>query len=146
MKKLLLIITMLFISISFSTIYAQNWVKCYEPKGFKVFYNSEQNKGTIELKDFFPEKSDRLDFARWIGTEDPVAALIWDIELSKDLSMFRIKSVKGYSENGKYLGLCPLKDGNKDYADWHTIFPANNVYTIHAAIARCVQTEILDKR
>lgn len=146
MKKIHQTIIMLFISILYFTTHAQDWVKCYEPKGFTIFYNSEKDEGTIELKDFIPEKSDRLDFARWIGTEEPVASLIWNIELSKDLSMFRIRSIKGYGENGKLLGLCPLKHDNEDYANWHAIFPAENVYKIHAAIALDVKTEIFDKQ
>lgn len=87
MKKLVQILTMLFISISFSGTYAQSRVKCCEPQGFTVFYNPENNKETVGLK-----------------------------------------------------------DGNEEYSDWHTTFPVNNVYTIHAALANCVKTEILCKQ
>lgn len=147
LSKLLLLLGMCVISSFSSLTNAQtNWIKCFEPNGFTVYYNSEKNDGIIELKDYFPNDSDRLDFAHWIGVDVPIASLIWEIEVSNDLSKFRVISLKGYDERGKFAGTCPVRDGNADYSSWHTIFPANNVYTIHGAYAQCVKREVFDKR
>jgi len=123
-----------------------SWIKCFEPKGFTVYYNSDKNDGIIELKDYFPNESDRLDFARWIGVNVPIASLIWEIEISSDLSKFRVISLKGYDDRGKFAGTCPIKDENANYGNLHTIFPANNVYTIHGAYAQCIKKEVFDKQ
>lgn len=147
LSKLLVFLVLCVIgSISPLTHAQTNWIKCFEPKGFTVYYNSEKKDGTIELKDYFPNDSDRLDFARWIEVDVPIASLIWEIEVSSDLSKFRVISLKGYDDRGKFAGTCPIKYENVDYGKWHTIFPANNVYTIHGAYALLVKRETFDER
>ncbi|MDE5642494.1 MAG: hypothetical protein K2I56_03280, partial [Muribaculaceae bacterium] len=115
LSKLLVFLGLCVISSFSSLTHAQtNRIKCFEPNGFTVYYNTEKNDGTIELNDYFPCDSDRLDFARWIGVDVPIASLIWEIEVSCDLSNFRVISLKGYDERGKFAGACPIKDGNTD--------------------------------
>lgn len=145
MKKTILSILLCIICASLNAVHADNWIKCYEPKGFTMYYNSEKRHGTVELKDFIQGFSDRQEFAEVMGVNIPVTTLIWEVELSSDLSSFRIVSIKGYDDRGNYLGDFPMTNYNENYAKWHAIFPAKNVYTIHAAFAYTVKHEVFDK-
>ncbi|MBD5210754.1 MAG: hypothetical protein HDS69_10370 [Bacteroidales bacterium] len=112
LSKLIVLLGLCVISPFSPLIHAQtNWIKCFEPNGFTVYYNTEKNDGTIELKDYFPCDSDRLDFAGWIGVDVPIASLIWKIEVSSELSKFRVIPLKGYDERGKFADLVQLKTG-----------------------------------